>query len=698
MNKSELVSYLNDLRHNKLPIYLQSEVAECGLMCLGMISSYYGNELSAASLRSKFNPSAEGVTLRKLMDYSNRLNLSCRALRVDLEDLPKLKTPCILHWDLDHFVVLKSVKKNFIEIHDPSVGYRKLSISESSLHFTGVVLEIFPTKEFKKKKESAKLKISDLWSNISGLKDSIIIILLFSILLQIFILAAPYYSQIIIDDVIVTENYSLLNILLISFILVLIFEAVTKKLRSLSLMNLSHQINLQLGANLFSHLVRLPISFFEKRHIGDIVSKFTSLGKVKNILAEGIIETIIDGFMAILTLAVIFTYDVILSTVVLFSVITYGVVRLAFYKPLREVSEREILAKAKEDTLFIEIVRGSQTLKLLCAESQKENEWLNSLAKTINEGIKLDRLTINFELCNKIIYGLENLLVIYIAANLILAGNFSVGMLVAFLVYKRLFIENITKLIERLIEYKMLGLHLERVSDIALTEKDHKGSSRKLKHNIQGELTVQNLFYSYSEEANASNYIFSDVNFSIKEGDSVAIYGSSGVGKTTLLKLLLGLHKPSSGSILIDGIPLDKLDIDYFRSQIGTVMQEDTLFSGTISDNIAFGDSSQNIEKIVKCSKLAQIHEEITKMPMGYNSLVGDMGSILSGGQKQRVLLARALYRNPKILFLDEATSHLDIETERKVSEAISNQKITRIIIAHRPETINSADRKIQLK
>lgn len=678
----------------RLSMILQSEAAECGLACLAMVADYHGHQTDLVSMRRRFNLSLGGATLMDIMQFAQTLNLTSRPLRIELSDLQLLQAPSILHWDLNHFVVLKHADENSIVIHDPATGERKLDMAEVSNHFTGVALELTPTSEFKKVNEKSTLKFSDFWSKITGLKKSLLLVFTLSVLLQVFVLANPYYMQLVIDDVVLQGDASLLSVLAIGFAMVMLFEVGTNALRGFTLLHFGNLMNLQLGANLYHHLLRLPMDFFEKRHIGDIVSRFGSLQQVRQLLTTGITETVIDGIMALVTLAMIFFYSPVLSLVVLLTVILYGLVRYLTYLPLRQVTEQEIAASAEENSNFMESVRAMQTIKLFGAEVKREGEWQNLYAKSINQGIRVGNLNIAFETVNKLLFGFENIIVVYLAAKLVMAGGFSTGMLFAFMAYKRQFITKMANLIEKLIEFKMLGLHFERLADIALTEKESSSNTFVRSDKIKGKITLKNLSFSYSD---ATPNIIENLNLEIKAGESVAITGPSGCGKSTLMKLMLGLNEANKGEVLIDDIPIAELGHKQYRSQIAAVMQNDELLSGSIAENISFSDSKIDMERVVYCAQLASIHDDISNMPMGYDSLIGDMGSSLSGGQKQRVILARALYKKPAILFMDEATSNLDTRLEGDINEAVSRLSITRVIIAHRTETIKSADREVNL-
>lgn len=691
---ANVIDKLQFWSRDALPVILQAEAAECGLASLAMIASYHGHHADLVMLRHKFSVSIEGATLFDVMGFAEQLELTSRPLRVELEGLKSLQTPCILHWDLNHFVVLKSATEKHIVVHDPAIGKRKLSIEEASDHFTGVALELTPAKNFEKQEKVPGLKFSELWSRITGIKRSLFLIFALSLLLQVFTLASPYYVQLVIDDVVLTSDTSLLTVLAIGFSLVLAFEIVTNALRGFTLLHFGNQMNIQLGANLFHHLIRLPISYFEKRHMGDVVSRFSSLQQVKQLLTTGVIEAIIDGLMALITLVIIFFYSPLLSLVVLCAVFMYAGVRILIYKPFRAISEQEIMARAEENSNFMETVRGIQTIKLFSSEVNREGQWQNRYANAINQSIRLGHFNIGSVAVNRALFGIENILVIYLAAHLVIEGGFSTGMLFGFMLYKRQFMDKTTNLIEKFIEFKMLGLHLERIADITFTEKEKLQPEMVKRHIVKGEIEVKDLSFSYSD---ASANVLENVNLKIKAGESIAITGHSGCGKSTLLKLLLGLNKANSGEILIDGIHIAQMGAKQYRQQIAAVMQDDELLSGSVADNIAFFETQIDMERVVYCAQLAAVHTDIMKMPMGYESLIGDMGSSLSGGQKQRIILARALYKRPKILFMDEATSHLDTGLEAAINRAISDLDITRVIIAHRKETIASTDREFKL-
>ena len=677
----------------KLPIILQTEATECGLACIAMIATYHGYEIDLLTIRNQYPISLQGSALKDLIDISKNFNLSARAVRLDLEDLRNLRTPCILHWDMNHFVVLEKVGANNAIIHDPAIGINKYKIKEVSKYFTGVAMELLPTKEFYKKKDITRLYLSDLCSTIFGLKTSIVQIVLITIALEIFAIVSPLYIQLTTDNVVASRDLPLIYVLACGFGMLTILQVLTSYFRSWVIIYLSNTLNVQLASNLIRHLFKLPIDFFEKRHMGDIISRFSSLSTIQDKISKDFVESIIDGVMVIATLGMMLIYSKSLSSVVFIALFLYVIVRVFLYKAIKLQTQEALNTTAKENSIFMESIRAILPLKIFRKEAIRENMWKNSYIDKLNAHIKLSKLELTYQSIHKIIFGIEYVVIVLFGAIFIINNEFSIGMLFAYIFYRQQFISKSQNIVDKIVEYKIVGLHLERVADIALSapEKDLKG----VKFNeIKGSIEVRNLFFRYSDQ---TPYIIKNLNFKINAGESVAIVGASGCGKTTLVKIMLSLLTPTSGEVLVDGINLQKLGIQPYRSQVAAVMQEDVLMSGSVTDNISFFDDDLNLKKVINSAKIASIHDDISQLIMGYETLIRNMGTTFSGGQKQRILLARALYKDPKILFLDEATSHLDVSNEKIINFNIKKINITRVIIAHRQETIESADRVISL-
>lgn len=683
---------LGFLTRSRVRLVRQTEIAECGLASLAMVANYHGLDVDLGTLRRRFTPSLRGAPLRSLIGLADKIGLTPRAVKLPLEELQNLHTPCVLHWDMNHYVVLERVRGNRALIHNPDGRSSYMPMEEVSRHFTGVALELRPSDDFETSRHRERLKLPQLWRRITGLKRAIGQILLLTLVLQVYVLASPYYMQVAIDNALPALDLDLLAVLAIGFGLFTLINACASLLRSFVLLVAGTTLGFTLASNVARRLFRLPIDWFEKRHVGDILSRFQSISPIQSMLTQGAVAAIVDGSMALLTLALMFWYSPLLAGIAMISFVLYGVVRAISFSFEREAQEAAIIMAGKEQSTLIESLRGMTTLRLFGRETLRHALWQGKLTDALNADVRMARIRIWQSAANTLIFGLENILTIYLAIGFVIEGSgFSVGMVFAYMAYKAQFIQKSAALIDNAIAFRMLGLHLDRLSDIALSDEDRSfGDSLDRETELKGRIELRDVFYRY---APSDPLVLKGVNLVVEPGDFVAITGPSGGGKSTLVKLLVGLVEAESGKVLVDGLPLDHFGHKSYHNQVAAVLQEDSLFAGTLTDNIALFDEGVDIERVVAASTAASIHGDISAMPMQYETLVGDMGSTLSGGQKQRVLLARALYRQPKILVMDEGTAHLDSAHERAVNEAISAMGITRIIIAHRKETIEAAKR-----
>jgi ATP-binding cassette subfamily B protein RaxB len=678
----------------RVPLLLQSEAAECALACLAMVVGAHGLRTDLATLRQRFSLSLKGATMADLVRMAGELRFNPRALRVEPQQLEQLALPCVLHWDLNHFVVLTEVKGQTFTLHDPARGLRRLKLSELSEHFTGVALELTPGADFAPKVERQAVKLSQLVGPVRGLKRSIGQIVLLALALEAFVLGSPFLLQWVVDDVVVSNDRDLLLTLGIGFSLLVLLQVTAAALRSWAVLHLSATLNLQWLGNVFAHLMRLPVAWFEKRHAGDVWSRFAAVQTMQKTLTTHFVEALLDGLLVVATLAMMAFYSLTLTAIALAAVAAYALLRWVFFRPLRQATEETLVHEAQQASHFLESLRAVQSIKLFNRQADRQARFMNRVVDAMNAGIATRKLELLFSVMHRLLFGLERVAVVWVGALLVMDQKFSVGMLFAFVAFKEQFAQRVSALIDKGVELRMLRLQGERLADIVLAPPEDAGVPRLAARAPEARIDVRGVTFRYADnEAD----VLQGVSLAIETGESVAIVGPSGGGKTTLLKLILGIHAPSSGEIRVAGMPLAQLGLAQWRAMVGTVMQDDALLTGSVIDNISFFDAAPDIDWLMECARIAAVHDEIEAMPMGYHTLIGDMGASLSGGQKQRVLLARALYKRPQVLLLDEATSALDIERERTVNLNIRKLQLTRVIVAHRPETIASAARVVVL-
>ena len=680
----------------RLPMITQTEAAECGLACLAMIVGFHGQPCEITELRRLLSVSLKGVNLKQLVSMAERLGFASRPVRLELDELRKLSTPCILHWDLNHFVVLAKATADGVVIHDPAVGVRKLPMAVVSKHFTGVALELSPVGEFEPALAPPRVRMRSVLGRIVGLRRSLGQLFALALAIEVFAVISPLFMQWVVDHALVSADRDLLLVLALGFGLLLLLRTIVSAMRGWILIVLGASLKVQSRSNLFSHLVNLPAGYFEARHLGDVMSRFGSQDSILQAITTDLIESVLDGLLVSITLVIMFVFAPTLAVMVVAGALLYALLRWASYTPLRHASMEAIVWGARRDSHLLETMRGVKTVKLFNGQDGRRAHWMNLLVETVNRQVTTQKLRLLFRIANALLIGSLAILVVWLGANRVLENQMSIGMLLAFIAYKDQFLSRVSNLIDRAVDLTMLRLHAERLADIALTKPEPRGLPEEgaaLARPVSVE--VRNLRFRYSD---SDPWVLDGVSFRVEAGETVAIVGASGCGKTTLLKILASLLPPVEGELLVDGQSLNHLGAERWRSMIGVVMQDDKLFAGSVADNICFFADQKDQHRIEECARLAAVHDEIVAMPMGYHTLIGDMGTVLSGGQKQRLLIARALYRQPGVLLLDEATSHLDVTNEKLVSAAIRATKLTRIIIAHRPETIRSADRVINLE
>ncbi|WP_247122092.1 colicin V export peptidase/ABC transporter CvaB [Escherichia coli] len=694
-NFRQIINLLDLRWQRRVPVIHQTETAECGLACLAMICGHFGKNIDLIYLRRKFNLSARGATLAGINGIAEQLGMATRALSLELDELRVLKTPCILHWDFSHFVVLVSVKRNRYVLHDPARGIRYISREEMSRYFTGVALEVWPGSEFQSETLQTRISLRSLINSIYGIKRTLAKIFCLSVVIEAINLLMPVGTQLVMDHAIPAGDRGLLTLISAALMFFILLKAATSTLRAWSSLVMSTLINVQWQSGLFDHLLRLPLAFFERRKLGDIQSRFDSLDTLRATFTTSVIGFIMDSIMVVGVCVMMLLYGGYLTWIVLCFTTIYIFIRLVTYGNYRQISEECLVREARAASYFMETLYGIATVKIQGMVGIRGAHWLNMKIDAINSGIKLTRMDLLFGGINTFVTACDQIVILWLGAGLVIDNQMTIGMFVAFSSFRGQFSERVASLTSFLLQLRIMSLHNERIADIALHEKEEKKPEIEIVADM-GPISLETNGLSYRYDSQSAP-IFSALSLSVAPGESVAITGASGAGKTTLMKVLCGLFEPDSWRVLINGIDIRQIGINNYHRMIACVMQDDRLFSGSIRENICGFAEEMDEEWMVECARASHIHDVIMNMPMGYETLIGELGEGLSGGQKQRIFIARALYRKPGILFMDEATSALDSESEHFVNVAIKNMNITRVIIAHRETTLRTVDRVISI-
>ena len=670
----------------------QVEQADCGLACLAMIAGHYGEDVDLRRLRHARSHD-QGLTLQNLSDWASRIGFLSRPLRCDLDELDGLALPAILHWDFNHYVVLVHVGRRSCRIHDPALGIRTYPRAEVSERFTGVVLECTPRVDFRKSarfwRRSTRLALNDLFGGITGIRGALATLISLSLLLQLVALASPLFLQLVVDEVLQKRDLDLLTLLACGFLLLTFFNLLIRAFRSLLHLAVASRLGYLMGARLYDHLLKLPVSYFLSRHLGDIVSRFGSLTPFQEFITGSAITVGIDGLLAVTALIIMLLYSPQLTLLVTLSLGLTLMLRLGLFPLIRRRQQEQIEASARQSSSFMESVRTIYSIKATGLEPQRLTHWLDRFAQSINCEIRLGQVFIFADFASGLLNGATNITIICLAAHQVLNGEFTVGALYAFLAYRGHLETSVISLIEEYIAFLTLGLHRERLSDLMQETDSDRQSEASFMHPIRGHVKAEGLCFRWSEQ---HDYLFRDVQVEVPAGSSLAISGPSGCGKTTLLGLLSGREVPLEGKVLMDDRQTNHLSFESIRRQTAAVTQADTLLSGSIMDNICmFAEVCDTARMLAACDQ-AELTADINAMAMGFDTLIGDLGTTLSAGQKQRLLLARALYMQPRVLYLDEGTSHIDPSCEARIMHNLKQSGMTLIYVAHGKELLTMAD------
>lgn len=642
-NFRQIINLLDLRWQRRVPVIHQTETAECGLACLAMICGHFGKNIDLIYLRRKFNLSARGATLAGINGIAEQLGMATRALSLELDELRVLKTPCILHWDFSHFVVLVSVKRNRYVLHDPARGIRYISREEMSRYFTGVALEVWPGSEFQSETLQTRISLRSLINSIYGIKRTLAKIFCLSVVIEAINLLMPVGTQLVMDHAIPAGDRGLLTLISAALMFFILLKAATSTLRAWSSLVMSTLINVQWQSGLFDHLLRLPLAFFERRKLGDIQSRFDSLDTLRATFTTSVIGFIMDSIMVVGVCVMMLLYGGYLTWIVLCFTTIYIFIRLVTYGNYRQISEECLVREARAASYFMETLYGIATVKIQGMVGIRGAHWLNMKIDAINSGIKLTRMDLLFGGINTFVTACDQIVILWLGAGLVIDNQMTIGMFVAFSSFRGQFSERVASLTSFLLQLRIMSLHNERIADIALHEKEEKKPEIEIVADM-GPISLETNGLSYRYDSQSAP-IFSALSLSVAPGESVAITGASGAGKTTLMKVLCGLFEPDSGRVLINGIDIRQIGINNYHRMIACVMQDDRLFSGSIRENICGFAEEMDEEWMVECARASHIHDVIMNMPMGYETLIGELGEGLSGGQKQRIFIARALYR-----------------------------------------------------
>ena len=677
----------------RYPFFAQHSASDCGAACLVMVSRYWGKHFSINRLRDIANVDRNGASLRGLSAAAESIGFTTRPVKASLDQLAKQKLPAIVHWEGKHYIVVYEVTNKQVIVADPAIGQRTLSHQEFTADWTGYTLLLQPTAFFKDSKETT----TPFWQFFELMKPHQLVMLevfVASLFIQIFGLVTPLFTQLILDRVVVQRSELTLTAVGLGLLIFSLFRVAMTGLRQYLLDHTANKIDLALIVAFIRHTLRLPLSFFESRYVGDIISRVQENRKIQRFLSGEALSILLDLLTVFIYLGLMFWYSWKMALLVLVIVPPFFLLALIATPFLQRISRQIFNASAKESSYLIEALSGVRTVKSTAVEQTVRWHWEELLHKETKTTFSGQVISNRLQIFSNTIQAGVTTALLWFGAHLVIQNQLTIGQLVAFNMLQGSIITPFQRLTVLWNQLQEVVIAVERINDVLDTEpeEDLQQQARQSLPQIQGNISFDNVTFRYHPESDIN--VLENLSFTVNPGQMVALVGRSGSGKTTISKLVLGLYPPTDGKVLIDGQDITSLSLRSLREQVGVVDQDTFLFGGTIRENISLGQPSATLEQVMEAARLAGADEFIKKLPMGYETQIGEGGGMLSGGQRQRLAIARALLGNPPLLILDEATSHLDAESERIIQRNLNTilKGRTTLVIAHRLSTVRNAD------
>ncbi|MGF2037093.1 MAG: peptidase domain-containing ABC transporter [Nostoc sp. CmiVER01] len=675
------------------PFYAQQSAADCGSACLVMIGNYWGKHFSINRLRDMTNVNRSGASLKAMAAAAENLGFATRPVKATLDKLAEQPLPAIVHWKGNHFIVVYEITPKRVIVCDPALGQRSLTKAGFQAGWSGYALLLEPTALL----QNTKNESTSFWKFFELIKPhyrTLLEIFIASVLIQLFGLITPVFTQLLLDRVLVQRSVTTLNAIGLGMIIFGLFGVAVNAVRQYLLFHTANRVSIALLVGFIKHTFRLPLSYFESRFVGDIVSRIQENQKIQQFLTGQTLSILLDMLTLVVYLALMFSYSWRMSLFVLCTIPPFFILALASTSILRRISREVFNAGAKEQSYLIESLNGIRTVRSLSIEQTVRWRWEELLNDLVKKGFNAQIIGNHLQIISGVIQTFVNTALLWYGATQVINGELTIGQLVAF----NMLVGNVLSPFQRLSmlwnQLQEIVISTERINDVLEAEPEENLATkpRKALGKLRGHINFHNVTFRYHSESETN--VLENLNFEIQPEQMVAVVGRSGSGKTTLSKLILGLYPPTDGKVLIDGRDITSISLRSLRSQIGVVDQDTFLFGGTIRENIAIAHPNASLEEIIQAAKYAGADEFIQKLPMGYESEIGEGGGMLSGGQRQRLAIARALLGNPRLLLFDEATSHLDSESERIIQNNLKTilQGRTSVIIAHRLSTVRNAD------
>lgn len=681
------MSFFDRFIPRRVPFVPQMEAVECGAACLSMVLAYHGHHAPLSEVRHACSVGRDGTNARGIIEAARSYHFGAVAVQLPLDELRDLLLPAIIHWGFNHFLVLERLTRRGAVVVDPSMGRARKSWKELDQSFTGVALIFTPEADFVQR-QAERPSLARYRETILASVPPMAQILGHSFLLQLLVLIPAMSSQFLLDRVVVPKQETWLIGLGVTLAATWLGRLLSTLSRSFVVQGLQVSLDLQLMHRFMSHLLNLPLAFFLQRRLGDLMARVGSLGALRSFFTSRAITSILDSLQLLAYSALMIAWQPFLGALIVVLAIARASLSVGMRGWFRQMMDAELAIGGRANAILMESLSALETVKASRAEGRMVERWTARVIDRVNVGIRRRKLELGGGAAMGLFQAGTIALITWLGGTAVIEGRMTLGAYAAFMMLQGMVTGPLESVLSAYSQYQYLKNHLRRIDDVLETPPEPQGATDPGK--LSGLIEIDGLGFRYDP---GSTWVLEDISLTIRPGEKVAIVGPTGAGKSTLARILLGMHQPEKGRIRFDGHPIETLDLHKLRNQMGVVLQDTFLFNDTVRANMSLNNPNLGMDRLLDAARQACVLDVIEALPQGFDTPLGDNGSRLSGGQRQRLSLARALAHEPSILLLDEATSSLDLALEAKLHANLAARHCTRIVIAHRLATVKDADR-----
>ena len=674
----------------QVPVVLQVGGADCGAACLASVIAAYSGSPRGDDIRSSIEQSSRGTSFAHLATQARQYGMLAKGLRCPIESLGKVRLPAIAHWGSDHFVVVQSICSDGVECMDPRSGRDRVEHDVFKENYSGVILELAPSPSFVPVPRQPRASLSSVLKSLPSIRQRLAAIMVVGLALELCAMTYPIVLQTTIDRVVPTGDWGLLGVISAVLLSVAILQAGLTYGRGILTARLAASASFHLSAGAFWSLIQAPPAYVSRRSTGELLAKFSSLDALRSVIASTAVMVALDAIFVLIVMSILFSYAPWVACALLCVIGVFCVVRMLQQKAMNRENDQLISASSRQNSHLLESVQSIPTIRLLGLEDRRQETHQANVERVLHHEISIGHRLALSGTAQVLLFSVENIIFLGICSYLLMVGGITLGVMLAAMALKAMLSARVVAAFERVMQLNGLQVHLRRLEDLPQVRVESCRNTVSPGEALH--IEFENVSFRYSAD---EPWVVKNFSLSVSPEEHVCLIGPSGQGKSTLLNIAAGLLEPVEGCIRVNGVRLNDLAIKDYWSRIAVVRQDDVLLEGTVAQNISGFDPEADEQEIFAVLELASFGNDLHTLPLGIHTKIGPGGEGLSGGQRQRVMIARALFRQPQLLILDEATSHLDAANEAAVARSIRQLGCSVLMAAHRHETVRGADRQV---